>query len=236
MPRRIDLSPHRGGFTLIELLTVIAIVGILASLLIVVVPKVRENAHRATCASNLRQLGVLVFTYAAENKNQLPRSRENGMFSFVSNILPDTRLGNQANNPMGKLVYCPADRSGGVATYAITAGYPGDNTGAYQRSTTESYVVGRKLVHAFPRPSQTFLLVEAPSASRTYTLRGDDSIMAPRQQFELGGTTLHGGTGAHYLFLDGHVSLLAAPLAPGVAWPSVQQPTYDKWMLGYRAE
>ena len=39
------------GFTLIELLTVIAIIGILNSILIPVVASVRESARRAVCAA-----------------------------------------------------------------------------------------------------------------------------------------------------------------------------------------
>jgi prepilin-type N-terminal cleavage/methylation domain-containing protein/prepilin-type processing-associated H-X9-DG protein len=230
------MSPYpvqrRRGFTLVELLAVIAIVGILASLLIVTVPKMRESAHRSTCASNLRQNGILVLGYAADHKNQLPRSREGGLFTFASNILPAITASSQATNPLGRLMYCPSDESGGAATYSITAGYAADNTGVYLRSDTESYVQGRFPLNAYPRPSQTFLLVEAPNVLRTYTLRGDGSIVTPQQQFNSGGTAIHGGTGAHYLYLDGHVGFMNTPMSADNA----PKPTYDQWQLGYRAQ
>lgn len=54
------------AFTLIELLTVIAIIGILASILIPVVGKVRESAHRIQCGSNVRQIALAVLAYESD--------------------------------------------------------------------------------------------------------------------------------------------------------------------------
>lgn len=54
------------AFTLIELLTVIAIIGILASILIPVVGKVRESAHQVQCGSNMRQVAQAILTYESE--------------------------------------------------------------------------------------------------------------------------------------------------------------------------
>jgi prepilin-type N-terminal cleavage/methylation domain-containing protein/prepilin-type processing-associated H-X9-DG protein len=65
-------SYKRLGFTLIELLTVIAIIGILASILIPTVSRVRESAQRSSSASNLRQWGTALHIYLAENRNIMP--------------------------------------------------------------------------------------------------------------------------------------------------------------------
>src|SRR5713226_10227867 len=63
-------SAARKGFTLIELLVVIAIIAILAAILFPVFAQAREAARKASCLSNLKQLGIGMTMYASDYDDQ----------------------------------------------------------------------------------------------------------------------------------------------------------------------
>ena len=78
MHRRLYTAPRilnecfRSGFTLIELLVVIAIIAILSSILFPVFARARENARRASCLSNLKQIGLGTMMYVQDYDGRFP--------------------------------------------------------------------------------------------------------------------------------------------------------------------
>ncbi|MDD2708178.1 MAG: prepilin-type N-terminal cleavage/methylation domain-containing protein [Verrucomicrobiae bacterium] len=60
------------AFTLVELLVVLGIISMLAALLSPALRQAREQSRRIVCMNNLRQIGVALHQYSADNDGRLP--------------------------------------------------------------------------------------------------------------------------------------------------------------------
>jgi prepilin-type N-terminal cleavage/methylation domain-containing protein/prepilin-type processing-associated H-X9-DG protein len=101
-----------GGFTLIELLVVIAIIAILATLLLSALAKAKEEARRANCISNLKQLQLCWQMYADDYAGVL-----------CPNDWIDTGMAGDANlGDMTNISWCNGDARTDVNSTNIRSG------------------------------------------------------------------------------------------------------------------
>jgi len=134
------------GFTLIELLVVIAIISILAAILFPVFARARENARRASCMSNLKQIGLGLMMYLQDYDGKYPaRYYYNGSSipgstggKMIGCILPpttstvynaDTKWILEPYIKSTQLTVCPSwtgdvASKGGGYSYNLVAGVP----------------------------------------------------------------------------------------------------------------
>ena len=77
------------AFTLIELLVVIAIIAILAAILFPVFAQAREAARKASCQSNLKQLGNGILMYASDYDSMYPKGGWNDGANVGGQVIPN---------------------------------------------------------------------------------------------------------------------------------------------------
>lgn len=149
---------RRNGFTLIELLVVVAIVSLLAAILFPVFSRARENARRASCQSNIQQIGLGLLQYIADYDETLP-------CSFYGSFGDSTPAGSATNNykwmdaifPYAKneaVFNCPSDSATNTYRFrdGVNYGSYGMN-GAYGSDITDSQTPPRSASNLLVRMS-----------------------------------------------------------------------------------
>ena len=210
------VAPQRKtrGFTLIELLVVIAIIAILAAILFPAFAKARESARRASCSSNLKQIGLALMQYSQEYDERLPGGAENGgnyAWSYV--IQPYVKSTD--------LFRCPSNTNSGQfmqeTNNTIPLSYVGngdgnngnvnDMGGLTPLNNWDPNAGGGAALSSLVSPSQLILVYESNTGNNPYPIQWWLSNLQDNNY----NFTNHLGT-SNYLFADGHVKSLR-PLA-----------------------
>ena len=151
--KNLTSSHKTSAFTLIELLVVIAIIAILAAILFPVFARARENARRASCQSNLKQIALGVTQYTQDYDEHFPRiitGSAPDIFGWGGNIQPYLKS--------IQIFVCPS------ATGTQNASPDNNNFQTYQMNTmlNKNNPSQSRVLAEVPSPSGTVMLADAP--------------------------------------------------------------------------
>lgn len=186
----------RSGFTLVEMVVCLTILAILAVLLIPAANHAIKASRAAGCMANLRQIGVGMAGYAAENDNRFPHAFDPDKGDNVTWMrkvapylgMPDDAMGSYPLPRATGVFVCPewtmkADRAVSYAMNASIDPKYSFKTWDYRRLTVES---------------QTFLVVEIAKNQELYSPASDGEV-----------ARRHPPDAANFLFVDGHVEAIS---------------------------
>jgi prepilin-type N-terminal cleavage/methylation domain-containing protein/prepilin-type processing-associated H-X9-DG protein len=218
-----DKVTDKRAFTLIELLVVIAIIGILAAILFPVFARARENARRASCQSNLKQIGLGLIQYAqdyderfpADSRDTAPGEATTNKFltqftiwaDMIQPYIKSTQVfvcpsASKITSPSPPAASVPTSQNGLIMSYAAAS----DNNFSAPNYAFALHDEPGVLLSRFTSTAETIMVGEPPdNANRTigYKMGPTGSVLAGDPYNNSPGD-LHLG-GANYLWVDGHV-------------------------------
>ena len=188
------------GFTLVELLVVIAIIGILASMLLPTLGRAREEARKAKCKSNLRQIGLGIQMYANDFNDYMPLDLEEGVSRGETDPMSSLALLYPEYVSSRMIFQCPstgdnlADMSAGDS---FSPQPPAGETGGGGKVSSYGYDDTKNMLMA-TNTSEIAILADAPQRDGSGTLADANSMN-------------HFNKGQNICYLDGHIEWRNSP-------------------------
>lgn len=209
------LSKQRKAFTLIELLVVIAIIAILAAILFPVFARARENARRASCMSNLKQIGLGIMQYTQDYDEHYPMYRVTRLsssydempYGWVDAIQPYVKsyqLFQCPTEPTSpNLAYRLGEASSRITDYALNTRLGGSDCSSAGKGSGMSLA-------AIDRPSVTALVIEYRGYGSASFISSTDNgrVYIPYTNSVSSGLVERHFNGINMTFADGHVKFI----------------------------
>ena len=220
---RTVATPRRApGFTLIELLVVIAIIAILAAILFPVFAKARENARRASCSSNEKQIGLGLMQYTQDYDETLPvaaPTNHNGENpNDGKDIDASWRQKIQPYIKSTQLFTCPSNSSNKIPSDAFSPSFPAINQSYLINGNIylNGNVPGGMSIASIQSPATSIMVCEGPSSGANYSGVEVNTTWTGQQIRWFSGHL----TTMNLLFCDGHVKALKplASISPTSMW------------------